>query len=237
MADLKVYATHPHNCSYLDDRQAVTLFLDPNAEVDKQLYSQLSDIGFRRSGNHIYRPHCENCNACLAARVDVQLFKPSRSQRRVSKKNNDLNYHIVDDISGDEYYKLYESYINQKHSDGDMFPPSREQYDSFLSSQWGITQYLCFRDGDNCLLAVAVVDQMTNGLAAVYTFYQAAANDRSLGTLAVLCQIELAKQQQLQYIYLGYWIEGCQKMSYKRNFKPLEVLKDGVWRELIAISN
>ncbi|CAH0990321.1 Aspartate/glutamate leucyltransferase [Sinobacterium norvegicum] len=236
MADLKVYATHPHNCSYLDGQQAVTLFVDPSAEVDKHLYSKLSDIGFRRSGSHIYRPHCDSCTACLAARLDVNRFSPSRSQRRVINKNKDLSCEIIDDISSDEFYHLYESYINQKHSDGDMFPPSREQYESFLSSQWGITQYLCFRDTENHLMAVAVVDQMNNGLAAVYTFYQVAAQERSLGTYAVLRQIDLAKQLQLRYIYLGYWIEHCDKMSYKSKFQPLEVLKEGEWCELIGIS-
>ncbi|ROS04562.1 arginine-tRNA-protein transferase [Sinobacterium caligoides] len=233
MADLKVYATSPHPCSYLADKEAVTLFLDPNAEVDKSLYSQLSDIGFRRSGDNVYRPHCQNCNECQAARIDVNKFTPTRSQKRVIKQNQDLSIEMIDTINTEECYQLYEQYINQRHADGDMYPASEEQYRSFLSDQWGITRYLAFRlHGE--LIAIAVIDELKSGLAAVYTFYSPTEQRRSLGSLAVLKQIEAAKNSELQYVYLGYYIEECQKMSYKRHFHPLEVLHDGAWRELIT---
>ena len=99
--DLKVYTTYPHSCSYLEDQEATTLFVDPRQRVDKKLYSRLSVLGFRRSGNHIYRPHCSQCNACIPARIPVSQFEPRRGQRKVWRRNADLRVtetaHILDD--------------------------------------------------------------------------------------------------------------------------------------------
>ena len=98
MRDLKVYTTYPHSCSYLDDQEATTLFVDPRQQVDKQLYSKLSVLGFRRSGNHIYRPHCTHCEACVPARIPVARFQPSRSQRRTAQRNEDLRVRRSEDL-------------------------------------------------------------------------------------------------------------------------------------------
>ncbi|MDX9874876.1 MAG: arginyltransferase [Spongiibacteraceae bacterium] len=228
LSRLKVFATHPHDCSYLEDQQATTLFVDPAAEMDSETYSQLSEMGFRRSGPHLYRPHCASCNACVAARIPVERFQPSRQQRRVWSRNRDLSVigrHALDD---DRYYTLYASYIEQRHRDGDMYPPSRAQFDAFLTAEWDITRYYCFELGDE-LLAVAVVDLMQGGLSAIYTFYEPALGRRSLGVYAVLWQIEEARRLGLPYVYLGYWIKQCPKMSYKVNYRPLELLINGRW--------
>ena len=91
LTKLKVFTTHPHQCSYLPEQQATTLFIDPEAYLDRIIYSELADIGFRRSGPHVYRPHCENCNACIPARIDASQFKPSRRQRKIRNRNQDLH--------------------------------------------------------------------------------------------------------------------------------------------------
>ena len=185
-------------------------------------------MGFRRSGDHIYRPHCNNCNACVAARVVASDFKPSKSQRRVINANQDLRLEITDSVVDDEAYELYERYISGKHADGDMYPPDRDQYESFLNNSLGATRYFRLYDDDK-LVCVAVSDGMLDGLAAIYTFYDPGLEKRSLGTFAVLLQISHAKRRGLPYVYLGYWIENCQKMNYKTRFKPLEMLVGGRW--------
>jgi len=185
-------------------------------------------MGFRRSGDHIYRPHCNNCNACVAARVVASEFKPSKSQRRVINTNQDLRLEITDSVIDDEAYELYERYISGKHADGDMFPPDRHQYESFLNNSLGSTRYFRLYEKDK-LVCVAVADEMLDGLAAIYTFYDPDLEKRSLGTFAVLLQISHAKRRALPYVYLGYWIENCQKMNYKTRFKPLEMLSGGRW--------
>lgn len=228
LSSLKVYATHPHKCSYIEGREATTLFIDPDTDIDQHAYSQLADIGFRRSGSHVYRPHCKNCNACVPARIPVDLFKPKRSQRRIWNKNTDLQVSQVDDIGADEFYRLYERYICERHIDGDMYPPSREQYHTFLSDDMGVTQFYSFRDGSK-LVAVAVIDTMDKGLSAIYTYYDPDYHRRSLGSFAILWQIEQTKHIKLPYLYLGYWIRNCRKMNYKVSYRPLELFIDGRW--------
>lgn len=230
LRDLKVYTTFPHTCSYLPDRDATTLFIDPRQEIDQPLYSRLSQLGFRRSGSHIYRPHCGSCNACVPARIPVQAFRPDRSQRRVWKRNQDLVLLHSDDIRDEEAYDLYYRYIELRHADGDMYPPDREQYLSFLNNPWQVTRYLRCYEGER-LVAVAVLDELQDGLSAIYTFFDPDAERRGLGVFAILWQIERARELGLSYLYLGYWIENCAKMNYKSRYRPLELLLDGHWTE------
>jgi arginine-tRNA-protein transferase len=229
LRDLKVYTTYPHRCSYLESEEATTLFIDPRQPVDKALYSNLSLLGFRRSGNHIYRPHCNHCNACIPARVPVADFRPSRGQRRCMKRNADLSVAALDSISNDSCYQLYARYIEARHADGDMFPPDRDQYESFLNNPWGCTRYYAFRDGED-VIGVAVVDEMLDGLSAIYTFYDPQQEARSLGRFAILWQIERCRELGLPYVYLGYWIRQCRKMAYKADYRPLEVMVNNQWQ-------
>jgi arginine-tRNA-protein transferase len=232
MRDLKVYTTYPHSCSYLEDQEATTLFVDPRQPVDQKLYSNLSQLGFRRSGSHIYRPHCTHCDACIPARIPVDLFEAKRGQRRTWNRNQDLVVHATDDMRDDAAFELYQNYIESRHSDGDMYPPEREQYESFLSNAWGCTRYYRFYDGDT-LAALAVVDELVDGLSAIYTFFDPALDRRSLGGFAILWQIEKAREMGLDYLYLGYWVRNCQKMAYKSDYRPLELYVNNRWTTLL----
>jgi arginyl-tRNA--protein-N-Asp/Glu arginylyltransferase len=225
---IKLYATHEHPCSYLKDRSATTIFVDPTLTLDGHIYSELSDFGFRRSGKHIYRPNCRACHACIPVRIPVDEFEPTRAQKRCWKRNQDVSTTVINSITSDEHYDLYARYIEQRHSDGDMYPPSREQYEDFLSAEWGVTRYLEFRVHDK-LIGVAVSDQLDQGLSAIYTFFAPDEAGRSLGVLAVLRQIELAKQLKLPYVYLGYWIRDCTKMRYKTQYRPLQMFVNNHW--------
>jgi arginine-tRNA-protein transferase len=234
MSNLKTlvfFATPAHDCSYLPDREATTMFVDPRAKVDKHLYSQLTALGFRRSGSHYYRPHCEHCNACVPVRLRVEDFKPDRSQRRVLKKNDDLNCRMVRASFTERYYDLYAHYIEERHADGDMYPPSREQFTSFLVECATDSWFIEILDGEN-LVGLAAVDKLDEGLSAIYTVFDPAYEHRSLGTFAVLWQIQEARRQQLPYLYLGYWIADCRKMNYKTRFRPIEALRGGHWQTM-----
>ncbi len=232
LRDLKVYTTYPHTCSYLEDQEATTLFVDPRQPVDQKLYSKLSVLGFRRSGNHIYRPHCAQCNACIPARIPVAEFARSRGQQRIWQRNQDLRVICTDDINDDDAFDLYHRYISIRHSDGDMYPPDREQYQAFLNSVWDCTRYFRFYDRAR-LVAIAVVDRLEDGFSAIYTFFDPNAAKRSLGTFAILWQVEQARVAELEYLYLGYWIRNCQKMSYKSDYRPLQVYNNSRWSTLI----
>ncbi|MFE8071627.1 arginyltransferase [Marinobacteraceae bacterium S3BR75-40.1] len=235
MSSLKTlifFATPEHECSYLPDKKATTMFVDPRARIDKQLYSQLTALGFRRSGSHYYRPHCESCNACIPVRIPVRRFHPNRSQRRVLKTNQDLTLTQVPVHFRSDYYRLYERYIEQRHADGDMYPPTREQFTSFLV-EGVIDGFFLEMRLEGQLVGLAVVDVLEDGLSAIYTMFDPDLDQRGLGTLAILWQIEEAQRRGLSHLYLGYFIRECRKMNYKTKFRPLQQLHHGRWIDLI----
>ncbi len=227
---IKLYATRPHDCSYFDDRLATTIFIDPEIEPDTGLYTQLSHQGFRRSGKHFYRPQCERCEQCIASRIPVEEFHFSRSQRRVLKRNADLDVR-VEKYPVSEAFELYEAYINHRHRDGDMYPANLAQFESFIADCHESTEFRHFYQGKT-LLGVAVSDVLLDGLSAIYTFFDSYEQRRSLGSFAILDQINSCIQRDLPYLYLGYWIRDCDKMRYKTNFRPIELLIKHQWLRL-----
>ena len=234
LSTLRFFRTPAHPCSYLDDREATTLFVDPSTPMTSTLYSRLSQRGFRRSGEFLYRPHCQGCNACIPVRIPVNRFEWRRRHRRLLERNADLTVESRPARFDRELYSLYARYISSRHGDGDMYPPSEEQFTGFLISQWSDTRFFCFRAAGK-LLAAAVVDRLEDGLSAVYTFYDPEESQRGLGNLAVLWELERCRREGLPYLYLGYWVDGCRKMAYKGNFRPLELLRDNVWQLSEAI--
>jgi arginine-tRNA-protein transferase len=225
---LVFYATPEHDCSYLADKQATTVFVDPKAKVDLDIYTQLSNLGFRRSGNHYYRPHCKACNACIPIRIPVTTFRPSRSQKRILKLNKNVEVRLMSADFHEDHYLIYEKYIHIRHADGDMFPPSREQYRSFLIEGPSITRFAEFSLNGQ-VIGVAVVDILIDGYSAIYTFFDPDYAHLSLGTYAILWQIQAAKEKTLPFLYLGYFIKACTKMSYKTAFKPFEAHIENTW--------
>ncbi|NCF45136.1 MAG: arginyltransferase [Proteobacteria bacterium] len=230
-APLDFYLTPPHPCSYLDRSDAQTLFADPRRIITSSSYQHLSDQGFRRSGGHLYRPRCNHCSACIAVRVPMASFKPTRSQRRNLRKNRDLRVEVEPARFTQRHYQVYERYISLRHTDGDMYPASEDQFRSFLLCAWATTRFVCVYDGER-LLSVAVTDQLDDGLSAVYTFFEPAEQSRGLGVYSILQQIELSKALGLSHVYLGYWIKESAKMNYKSQFRPLQMFIDGRWLTL-----
>ncbi|ALZ84460.1 arginyltransferase [Pseudomonas oryzihabitans] len=228
LARLKFYATQPHACSYLPNEQATTLFLDPSQPMNGQIYAELSELGFRRSGDHLYRPHCQLCKACVPARIPVIRFRPSRKQNRVLKRNLDIKVTRCDPGFTEERYQLYARYISERHADGDMFPPSRGQFSTFLVSHLPYAFFYEMRVEDR-LVGVAVTDVLPNGMSAVYTFYDPNEEKRSLGVFGILWQIAESRRLGLDAVYLGYWIKGCRKMSYKTEYRPIELFVNQRW--------
>ncbi len=227
--NLSLYITAEHECGYYDDRLTANLIPDPQIEMSAPLYSLLVGKGFRRSGGFVYRPHCRLCQACVPCRIDVERFQPNRKLRRCLKQNSDLTTHVVNARYKEEYFSLYQRYINSRHIDGNMANPTREDFSSFLLNDWGCNIFIESRLGDQ-LLCVAVVDFLSSGLSAVYTFFEPEEARRSLGNFAILQQIWLARQYQLPHVYLGYWIDGHPKMDYKRHFSALEVFLQEQWQ-------
>lgn len=226
---ITLYITSKHVCSYLPDQNARTVFVDPQEELNAYTFEYFLRSGFRRSGNEVYRPHCDECRACRATRVPVRDFQPSRNHKRCWQRNNN-NLHITPCIAdfNAEHYELYQRYTAVRHLDGHMASLSPQEYLAFLNNSWCSTMFVEFRQDGN-LIAVAVTDVLPNALSAVYTFFDPALAHKSLGVLAILWQIQEAKRRNLDYLYLGYWIKDCPKMRYKDQYRPLELWFNERW--------
>jgi arginyl-tRNA--protein-N-Asp/Glu arginylyltransferase len=226
--DMKFGITAPFACSYLPEQDERLLIFMSDSVPNITEYDFLIGAGFRRSGTQVYRPHCEACKACESIRLPVDIFTASKSQKRIMKRNQDLTIHISDNDKP-EYYPLYESYVNQRHADGSMYPATKEQYQGFILSPWNNALFIEIY-ATNELIGVAVTDNLASSLSALYTFFKPDQQQRSLGNFAILQQIELAKSLNKPFLYLGYQIDTCQKMSYKQNFLPHERFFDDKWQ-------
>ena len=224
--------TPDHPCGYLNDRQARTLFLHPGERHAPSDYQALATIGFRRAGDHLYRPHCAGCQACVPTRVPVERFALKRRFRRVLARNADLTVRVEPAGFTAERYRLYERYIAARHADGDMFPASPAQFRSFLcGTRWSGSFSLCgYLDG--ALVMAAATDALHGGLSAIFTFFEPSLAARSLGVYAVLRQIEECRRRALPHLYLGYWIAEAAKMRYKMDYRPIELLTSRGWTEV-----
>ncbi|KTF10564.1 arginyltransferase [Pseudoalteromonas carrageenovora] len=215
-------------CSYLPDRQEQLLvILDPSCYTTDK-FEQLLALGFRRSGNQIYRPHCPICSECNSVRVLAQQFIPSKSQKRKQNKANSAFEVRYSSVEREQYYPLYSKYISLRHSDGSMYPPDKTQFQSFLLCSWLEITFIELWHQDT-LVAVAVTDCMNNAISAIYTFFDPDFEHYSLGSVMILQQLKFAKEQNKEFVYLGYQIDECDKMKYKTQFLPAQKQVNDEW--------
>ncbi len=231
---LQFYVTTPYKCGYLPDKLAQSLIAAPHHLVDTNIYSGLIQQGFRRSGKFAYRPHCRNCNACIAIRLILNEFTPTRSQKRAYKKHTNLTARVLPLSYHQSHFELYTSYQNLRHAEAELNAPTDEndgtnQYLQFLCMSNVESLLVEFRDATNQVKIVSVIDVVRDGVSAVYTFYDALETKASYGTYSIMWLAEWTKNLGLPYLYLGYWIEASQKMAYKQQFKPQEKLIDDEW--------
>lgn len=237
---LQFYVTTPYACGYLPNKMAQSLIATPHHLVDAKIYNGLIQQGFRRSGKFAYRPHCDLCNACIPTRIILADFVPSRSQKRAYKQHADLTARIIPLGYHQEHFELYASYQAARHAEPENFSADAvnldqnrevEQYHQFLCQSNVESLMIEFRDAENQLKIVSVVDIVRDGVSAVYTFYDTSDIKASFGTYSIMWQTEWTKNFNLPYLYLGYWIAESQKMAYKQAFKPQQKLIDGEWMQ------
>jgi arginyl-tRNA--protein-N-Asp/Glu arginylyltransferase len=218
-------------CSYLDNQEEQLIILIDPQDNAQFYYPTLLANGFRRSGEQVYRPNCVHCQACQSLRINTFNFKKSRSQKRLLNKNSSFTTKISTQLRPC-YYELYQNYINHVHSNGPMFPASKKQYEEFIRSNWSHSIFIEIYDGEK-LIAVSVTDllsaEKSQAWSALYCFYDPDYSAYSLGKFAVLCQLQLAQAEKVEWLYLGYYIKNCQKMNYKSQFRPHQRFIDRHW--------
>jgi arginine-tRNA-protein transferase len=215
------------------------LFTHLTHEKPTSLIDNLLRGGFRRSQNIAYMPYCEGCHACISVRVIVDEFVPGRSMRRVSEKNQTIVALRRPPEPTSEQFALFRRYIDARHADGGMADMTVLDYammveDSVINTF--VTEYRVKPDNPLDsepeswpLVAAALCDLLSDGISMVYSFYDPEAETYSLGTYMILEHLEYARRLGLPYLYLGYWISGSRKMSYKMRFKPQELLGPNGW--------
>ncbi len=246
------YVTASQPCPYLDGKMERKLFAGLQGDHANALNNALSKQGFRRSQNVLYRPSCADCSACMSARIRVADFKPTKSQKRVLRKNA----HLLRDASAawatergkrlrdasaawatEHQYELFSRYLNTRHADGGMADMDMFEFSAMIEEtpvrsrliEYSTAHILYERTE---LTAVCLTDLMDDGLSLVYSFFDPDLQKNSLGTYMILDHIQIAKDAGLPYVYLGYWVPSSPKMGYKASFSGLEVFTKGQWKAL-----
>ncbi len=232
------YVTAPQPCPYLDGRMERKLFTALQGEHAQRLNDTLSKQGFRRSQNVLYRPSCAECSACLSARIRVADFRPSRSQRRILKRNAELRRNATSPWATEDQFQLFRRYLDSRHADGGMADMDIFEFAAMIEETPIKSRVIEYtrpaREGEHGrpLAAVCLTDVFDDGLSMVYSFYDPDLQAQSLGTQVILDHIAIAREAGLPFVYLGYWVPGSRKMGYKAGFDALEIYKAGRWQPI-----
>jgi len=231
------YLTAPSPCPYLSGQQERKIFTHLVGKRAAALNDLLTQTGFRRSQTIAYRPACESCRACVSVRVLVDDFRPNDSQRRAFKANSDLVGTFVAPKPNNEHFTLFRAYLDARHPEGGMADMSALDFAMMVEDthiETHLAEYRIRRrpddeTGSGPLYAVCLTDRLADGLSLVYSFYTPSQARRSLGAYVILDHIDKARRLGLPHVYLGYWVEGSRKMSYKSAYLPQERLGMHGW--------
>jgi leucyl-tRNA---protein transferase len=229
------YVTAPQPCPYLPGRMERKLFTALQGDYAEKLNDALSKQGFRRSQNVLYRPSCAECSACYSARIRVADFTPTRTQRRILRRNAELKREATSPWATEDQYALFRRYLDSRHADGGMADMDIFEFAAMIEEtpiRSRVIEYTADPSPGSRrreLVAVCLTDVLDDGLSMVYSFYDPERAAQSLGTHIILDHVRIAREAGLPFVYLGYWVPGSPKMGYKASFPALEIYRDGAW--------
>jgi len=228
----RFYVTAPGPCPYIAGYEERKVFTELKGPEAADLNEALSRVGFRRSQTVAYRPACEGCSACISVRVLARDFQPSRSQRRILKRNRDLVASRLPAAVSEEQYTLLKRYLAARHAEGGMAEMDFYDYADMVENttvETDLFEYRLPESEGGALVAAALSDRLSDGLSMVYSFFAPEAEKRSLGHFMILDHIARTAEAGKDHVYLGYWIAESPKMAYKTEFTPLERLGPEGW--------
>jgi arginyl-tRNA--protein-N-Asp/Glu arginylyltransferase len=224
-------------CPYLPGRTERKVFARLSGTLAQPLNEALTHSGFRRSQSIAYRPACEGCSACVSVRIVAGEMASSRSQKRILRRNDDLVRSEVAAEATREQFALLRTYLDSRHAGGGMSDMGLFDYVAMVEETPVSTHIVEYRrrgeDGEpGALVACALSDVLRDGLSMVYSFFHPGEDARSLGTYMILDHVRTARMRGFQHVYLGYWVQGSEKMDYKARFRPMEALGREGWERL-----
>ncbi|EHK56376.1 arginyltransferase [Allomesorhizobium alhagi] len=233
------FLTAPSPCPYIEGQFERKVFTHLVGDKAPEMNDLLTQGGFRRSQNIAYRPACESCRACVSVRILAGEFQATKNMRRVIQRNSDLIGAMHDAEPSTEQYSLFRRYLDARHRKGGMSDMTVLDYAMMVEDTHVDTKIIEYRKrgpdsfitgrGQGELIAVALSDKMADGMSMVYSYFNPDFEDRSLGTFMILDHIARARAAGLPHVYLGYWVNGSRKMSYKVRFMPQEHLGPRGW--------
>lgn len=234
----RFFVTSPAPCPYLDGRTERKVFTELKGPHAEELNEALGRIGFRRSQTVAYRPSCLDCQACVSVRVAAEDFEASRTQARNLRRNSDLVVTECRPWATEEQFELLRHYLGLRHPGGGMAAMEEMDYADMVEHT-PVSSYLMeYREPSEGsrpgrLVGACLSDRQGDGLSMIYSFYDPEHEARSgLGNYIILDHICRAAEQGLPYVYLGYWVEGSDRMRYKVRYRPLERLGRDGWRRM-----
>ncbi|MFO0938982.1 MAG: arginyltransferase [Gemmataceae bacterium] len=236
MKSLFCFTSRPEPCNYLPaetSRMKYEIF----GEISTAEYFQRMNAGWRRFGFSLFTHDCPTCRKCQSIRVPVASFEPDRSQKRALKANRDVSLVIGSPTVDEARIALYDKF-HRFQSEAIGWPEHRQENpvsyaESFVINPFP-TQEWCYYLKDE-LIGVGYVDVLPDGLSAIYFFYDPDHRDRSLGTFNVMNVIRVARSLPREFVYLGYYVDGCRSLQYKAKFKPNQLLNNatGEWKSFL----
>ena len=234
----RFFVTSPAPCPYLPGRSERKVFTELRGDSADELNEALGRIGFRRSQTVAYRPSCLDCQACVSVRVVANEFKASSSQKRTLKQNSDLVTSECRPWATDEQYELLRKYLAARHPGGGMAEMDESDFADMVEHTPVSSYVIEYREpGEGNepgkLVGACLTDVQGDGLSMIYSFYDPEIEDRAgLGNYIILDHIGRAGSSGLPYVYLGYWVEGSDRMQYKVRYRPLERLSRNGWERM-----
>ncbi|PPR77047.1 MAG: putative arginyl-tRNA--protein transferase [Alphaproteobacteria bacterium MarineAlpha2_Bin1] len=232
LLNLKFYRTPETKCPYLPDKVEQLIFTHLDDIQPDLTHNFFAKSGYRRSHGIVYKPDCKNCSECIPVRINASKFQNSKKYRRILMKNSDIYSNAVKLQGTDEQYKLFNKYQNSRHKDGNMSLMQIDDYKSMIEESPVETSLIEYRKSNGKLFAVSLTDKLFDGYSMVYSFFDYKEKNRSPGNFMILDHINRAKKNCLSFIYLGYYIKNCNKMSYKDKFQPIEAFYNQNWEKL-----